>query len=129
MGRKPAKPTPPTIDAIRYDIEAALARHEGIAVWIMSKTTLMAVVRRDLTVKITHSKSVFTPVEQMRDVRLGQMVIIHAVGYTKDYEPKDPLPKDLGEADELERRTGVVVIFAHSGEEVIKHLWDRGVGA
>lgn len=124
MARSALKP--PTVPVILKDIEGALAL-DGVRIFPQSEDTLIAVVRRDLTVKIVFDKNVFSPHEQIKDMAVGQMVVIHALGFDRDGYGKQPDDRQGEDADTLERETGAIVIFAHSGREALQLLRARGI--
>lgn len=109
------KQTRPTVDQIRFDIEDYLNKRHHAVSWILSKSVLIVSVKRNLSVKVVHGKSIFTPREQIKDITIGQTVVFRIL--KPETEPSDAV---LRWADNIERQSGTRVLIVSSLEEAIE---------
>lgn len=109
------KQTRPTVDQIRFDIEDYLNKRRHAVSWILSKSVLIVSVKRNLSVKVVHGKSIFTPREQIKDITIGQTVVFRIL--KPKTEPSDTV---LKWADSIERQSGTRVLIVSSLEEAIE---------
>lgn len=98
----------PTIDQIRFDIEAFF-QNQNATTWIISKNVLIVAKKRTLAVKIVHNKSIFTPTEKIKELNIAQTFVFRIL--KPDTEPSETM---LRWAHQIEQKSAAIVRFVYS---------------